>query len=252
MKIPRFLFPALFSVVFMPVGLSAAQKSRVDPEALAWLKRMSTSLADARSFTFASRAIVEVPAETGQFLTFFSTADVALQRPDKLSARLRGEAPCFDFYYDGATVAAFAPGNKVYSRTKSPSTIDGMLSGLEEETGIRFATAPLLFSNPYEALTRGITSAVVVGPVVVNGVPCEHLAFRAPGVNWEIWVESNARALPRRIAATFTDRVNFPRTIVEFSRWNLHPWLSSGKFNFRPPAGTSEIPFRSVLKSAGR
>lgn len=252
MKISRFFVLALFSTLLPPSALFAAEKSRVDPSALTWLQRMSNTLGGAPSFTFASKAIVEVPAQTGQFLTLYSTADVALQRPDKLSARLGGEAPCFDFYYDGSTVSAFAPGNKVYSQAKAPATIDAMLPGLEQETGIRFATMPLLLSNPYAALTRGLTSAVVVGPAVVNGVSCQHLAFRSPGVNWEIWVEDNDRALPRRMAATFTDRVNFPRTIVEFSRWNLRPWLSSGRFTFHPPAGTKEIPFRSVLKSTGR
>ena len=34
-----------------------------------------------------------MPAKTGQFITLFSTAEVALKRPDKLRARLTGEAP---------------------------------------------------------------------------------------------------------------------------------------------------------------
>ena len=51
---------------------------------------------------------------------------------------------------------------------------------------------------------------------------------------------------------TFTDQPNFPRTVVEFSGWNLNPWLGAGDFVFRKPAGAKEIPFASVLKSAGR
>lgn len=251
MKIPRFLLVGLFSMILLP-ATPAAEKARIDPKALEWLKRMSSTLAGAKAFTYSAQSIVEVPAQTGQFLTLFPRAEVALQRPNKLRAHLSGEAPSFDFYYDGTTVSAFAPGTKVYSSAKAPATIDEMLPGLQSETGIRFATMPLLLSNPYGALTRGLTSGVVIGPVVVNGVPCEHLAFRAPGVNWEIWVEANDRALPRRLAMTFTDRVNFPRTIVGFSSWNLRPWLPSGTFVFRPPAGASEIPFLSVLKSSGR
>ncbi len=252
MKIPRLLPLVLFSVFLLPTGSRAADKSRIDPKALEWLKRMSSTLQETKAFTCDTESIVEVPAQTGQFLTLFSRAQVALQRPNKLKAKLAGEAPAFDFYYDGATVSAFAPGTKAYSSTKAPGTIDEMLSGLEEETGIRFATAPLFVSNSYAAMTSGLTSGVVVGPTVVHGVTCEHLAFRAPGVNWEIWVEANARALPRRVAVTFTDRTNFPRTIVEFKRWNLRPWLSPGSFVFHPPAGAKEIPFLAVLKSSGR
>jgi hypothetical protein len=124
-----------------------------------------------------------------------------------------------------------------------------MLPALQQETGIRFASAPLLFSDPYSVLSRGLLSAIVVGPSAVNGTRCEHLALRSPGVNWEIWIETGPQALPRRLAVTFTDRTNFPRVLVEFSHWNLRPWLKDSDFVFRKPAGAREIPFLSVLKS---
>jgi hypothetical protein len=231
---------------------AATASGTIDQKALASLKRMSDALASAKSLTYQSRAIIEVPAKTGQLLTLFTDADVALMRPDKLRARLTGEAPPFHFYYDGKTVTAFAPGTKTFSTMKAPATIDAMLPDLENETGIRFATAPLLLSNPYRVLTRGLTSAVVVGPSMVRGTVCDHLAFRSPGINWEIWIAATGSPLPHRLAVTFTDRPNFPRTLVEFSSWNLHPWLSARDFGFSKPSGAAEIPFLSVLKSAGR
>ena len=92
----------------------------------------------------------------------------------------------------------------------------------------------------------------MVGPATVRGTACEHLAFRSPGVNWEIWIAIKSAAVPLRLAVTFTDRPNFPRTLVEFSNWNLNPWLGAGDFVFRKPRGASEIPFLSVVKSTGR
>ena len=233
--------------------VQAAPSDRsVNPKALAALKRMSDTLAAAKAFTYVSSSIFEVPAKNGQSITLFSNAKVALQRPDKLRGTLTGESPHFDFFYDGKTVAAFAPHTKAYSLKKAPATIDAMLPDLEEETGIRFVTAPLLLSNPFRVMTRGLTSAVVVGPAVVRGVACEHLAFRSPGINWEIWVESKPAALPLRLAVTFTDRPNFPSTLVEFSNWNLSPWLGAGDFVFHKPRGAARTPFLSVMKSTGR
>ena len=230
----------------------AQATSRVDPQALEALKRMSTTLGAAKALTYRSRTIVEVPAKTGQFITLFSTAEVALKRPDKLRARLTGEAPHFDFYYDGATASAVAPVNNVYSTVEAPSTIDTMVPAMQQETGIRFVTAPFLFSDPYGVLTRKLISGIVVGPAVVNGRPFQHLAFRSPGVNWEVWIESGQRALPWRLAVTFTDRTNFPRVLVQFRSWNLNPWLKAGDFSFRKPAGAREIPFVSVIKPNAR
>jgi len=89
---------------------------------------------------------------------------------------------------------------------------------------------------------------VVVGSDTVQGDPCYHLAFRAPGVNWEIWIESGDRALPRRLVITYTDKLNFPRFLIEFSHWNLHPWLNAGDFEFKKPAGAKEISFLPELK----
>jgi hypothetical protein len=126
-----------------------------------------------------------------------------------------------------------------------------MLAGLTEETGIRFASAPLLFSDPHKVLTRDLKSATVVGQVVVNGIACEHLAFRSPGVNWEIWIDAGPTALPRRLAVTYTDQANFPRTLVEFTSWNLQPWLGQSSFTFQPPAKAEEIPFNAAMKKAG-
>jgi len=127
-----------------------------------------------------------------------------------------------------------------------------MLPFIEKETGIHFAEAYVLFSDPYAVLTQGLTSAVVVGSDTVQGAPCEHLAFRAPGVNWEIWIENGERALLRLLAITYTGETNFPRSLVEFSHWNLHLWLAEGDFDFKTPAGAKEIAFLRELKALRR
>lgn len=242
--------PKFFSAAAMAALLlaPAARAGTIEQRALAPLQRMSDTLAAAKSFTYQSRTVVEVPAKTGQLITMVSQADVALRRPDKLMARFTGEAPHFDFFYNGATASAYAPGNNVYSTTKAPATIDAMLPALQKETGIRIASAGLLRSNPFAALTQGMTSAALMGTVQINGEPCDHLAFRRDGVNWEIWIPTGARALPRRLAATFTDRPGNPRVLVEFSNWNLHPLLHPGDFEFHPPRGSREIPFLSVVR----
>jgi len=231
---------------------TAASNSHLEQNALDRLKRMSAILGAANALTFRTSSTVEVPAKTGQFITLFATSEIALERPNKLRARVTGEVPNFDFTYDGGTIGAYAPNNNVYSVSKAPGTIDAMLPFIEKETGIHFAAAYVLFSDPYAVLTQGLTSAVVVGSDTVQGAPCEHLAFRAPGVNWEIWIESEERSLPRRLAITYTGETNFPRSLVEFSHWNLHPWLSDGDFDFKKPADAKEIAFLPELKAKAR
>ena len=146
-----------------PSPKTAAPNAHLEQKALDELKRMSATLAAANAFTFRTSNTVEVPADTGQYITLFATSEIALRRPNKLRARVTGEVPNFDFAYDGSTIAAFAANNNVYSVSKGPGTVDEMLPFVEKETGIRFASANLLLSDPYAALTKGLTSAVVVG-----------------------------------------------------------------------------------------
>lgn len=244
--------PLVIASLVACAGLTASPAPAIDPNALSLLGRMGDTLSHAKAFAYRARVSMEVPSVTGQFITLFPEGGVALKRPDKLRARFAGDAPPFDFFYDGSSVTVFAPHASVYSSAKAPSSIDAMLSGLRHETGVRLPALPLLKDDPCAALTRNLQSAVVVGETKVSGVKCDHLAFRRPGVNWEIWIESGSRALPRRIAATFTDRPNFPRTIVEFTSWNLHPWLPDSLFVFRKPHGAKELSFATVLGDAQR
>jgi len=216
-----------------------------EQHALDLLKRMSTTLSGARAFTYRSRSTVEIPAKTGQFVTLFAQSEVALERPNKLSVRVTGEVPNFDFYYDGKTFEAYSQNNHVYSMDSAPDNIDGMLKVIEEKTGIHFPSADVMFSDPYAMLSKKLVSAFVVGPATVDGQACEHLAFISRGVNWEIWVDSGERALPRRLAVTYTDVQNLPRFLVEFSDWNLQPSLSDADFAFKPPVDAKQVPFSS-------
>lgn len=242
-KIAACVFLAVASATSFAGQMPSAKA--IDPQALASLRRMSAKLASAKAFTYTSRSTLEVRAKSGQFIALFSVADVALKRPDRLRARFSGDAPHFDFFYDGATAAAYAPASRVYSSIKAPPTVDALLPGLERETGIRLVFAGLLFSDPYAALTSDVRAATFLGESVADGVPCEHSAFRAKGVDWEIWIESGKRALPRRLAVTFAGS---RPVIVDFLRWDFHPALRPGYFAFNPPSGATKIPFASLFK----
>ena len=229
-------------------SLHAEASVRIDTNALALLKRMSDTLSNAKSFTFRSDSILEMPYATGQLITVISEGQVAVHRPNKIMALYAGDAHSFGFLYDGSSVTAVAPQAKAFSTSKAPGTIDEMLTGLRGETGIHLHSAPLLYKDPYAHLTRNIRSAAIIGRTFVNGVPCDHLAFRSPGVDWEIWISSGKVALPYRLASTFTDKPGLPRKFIDFSSWNLRPWISSTLFTFRKPKDFQEIPFQNVLQ----
>ena len=215
----------------------------LEQQALDRLKQMSEQLASAKAFTYRSHSSEEVPAKTGQFLTFFADSKIALERPNKLHANVAGDVPNFHLYYDGSKVSAFDPEKNVYAVSSAPGTIDEVLPFMMKKTGIQFPAADILYRDPYTEMTRGLTHAIVVGPTKVNGVACEHFAFMGPGINWEMWIDSGKSALPRRLALTYKEAPNFPRYMVEFSDWNLKPKLGAGQFVFKKPGNAKQIEF---------
>jgi len=215
----------------------------IEKHALDRLKQMSEKLVSAKVFTYRSNSFVELQADTGQFLTFFTDAEVALQRPNKLRINVTGDVPNFQLYFDGAKLSAFDPKNNFHAVSGSLATIDEMLDFLMSKAQFNFPSAEILNSNPYAVMTKNLTHAIVVGPSMVNGVPAEHFAFMEPGINWEIWIESGNNPLPLRLAMTYKQVPNFPRFLVEFSDWNLNPKLSSDTFVFKIPANSKQIEF---------
>lgn len=216
----------------------------IEKYALERLKQMSEKLASAKSFTYRSNNFMEVQAEaTGQFLTFFVETEVALQRPNKLRVNVFGDVPGFQFYFDGVKVTAFDPQKNVHSVSEPIATIDEMLEFVTSKAHINFPSADFMYSNPYAVMTKNLTHAIVVGPSMVNGVPCEHFAFMEPGLNWEIWIENGKRALPLRLAMTYKQVPNFPRFMIEYKDWNLDPKLNADIFVFKAPSNSRQIGF---------
>ncbi len=215
----------------------------IDQHALDRLKQMSEKLASTKTFTFHANSFIEVQAVTGQFLTFFTDSDVALQRPNKLRVNVSGDVPDFQLYFDGAKLTAFDPQKNLHSVSDPLDTIDKMLDFVMTKAHINFPSADFMYSNPYAVMTKNLTHAIVVGPSMVNGVPCEHFAYMEPGINWEIWIENGKRALPLRLSMTYKQVPNFPRFMVEYKDWNLNPKLSADIFVFKAPANAKQIEF---------
>jgi len=216
----------------------------MDQRALDLLKRMSDSLAAARSYGYHTRSSMEIPASTGQFLTFFAQADLLVERPNKLRVRIGGDGPAYQITYDGSRVWAFDPAKNLYAVLDAPGSIEETLSLLVTKAGIHFPASNFMASDPYAVMTRDLSSAFVVGASNVNGAACDHLAFIGPGIDWEVWVESGKKeALPQRLAITYKDAADSPRYMVEFFDWNLKRKPAPTDFVFKAPKDARQIEF---------
>jgi len=213
--------------------------------ALDLVKKMSAKLAATPAFLVRTRSALEAPGGTGQFLTFFTESVIAVKRPNQLSAEIRGDAPPFDFYYNGSKMTAYEPTRKLYATTDAPKTLDELLPFAAKTAGILLPFEDVLYSDPYAALTQNLTSAFYAGYSVIGGVRCEHVALATPEIAGEIWIDAKTD-LPCRVAGILLHVQDAPRFSVEYYDWKLKPKLPERLFTFTPPAGAKAIDFGAV------
>jgi len=231
-------------------GGATASASVLEPEALDLVKKMSAKLAETQSFVVRTRSSVEAPSGTGQLVTFFSESTLAVKRPNKLSAEIRGDAPPFDLYYDGTTMTAYEPTHKLYAQTAAPKTLDELIPFAAKTAGVLLPFDDVVYSDPYAALSKDLTSAFYVGYSVIRGQRCEHVALAAPGIAGQIWIDAKTH-LPCQIAGTLLDVQGAPRFSVEYYDWKLGHALPEKTFEFSKPAGADSMDFRA-LTGVGR
>ena len=231
-------------------GPTTASTRVMEEGALDLLKKMSAKLASTHEFVVRTRSSTEAPGGTGQFLTFFTESVVAVKRPNKLSAEIRGDAPPFDFYFNGEKMTVYEPTHKLYATTDAPKTLDELVPFAAKTAGILLPFEDILYNDPYAVLTQEITSAFYAGYSVIRGARCEHVALAAPGIVGEIWIDAKTD-LPCLIAGAVLDVQGAPRFTVEFYDWKLKPELPDKLFTFAKPKGAEPMDFRA-LTGAGR
>jgi hypothetical protein len=123
-----------------------------------------------------------------------------MRRPDRVMINVAGDDGSTKLFYDGKTVTLLGVESKKYATIPVPNTIQGMLENVIGKLGVDFPLADLLTNAPDKSFMSGVTSGREVATVTIDGVPCRHLLFtQPPGIELELWVEKNHKALRRRL-----------------------------------------------------
>ena len=175
--------------------LAQAQTPAVDPAAVQKLAAhepsSSTALQQLQRATRRARWRICTSPGTASTSTSRPTSTVA--RPDKLRAARAGGVMDQRLYYDGKTLTLYNPADKVYATEPAPPTVEKTIDFARETIGILLPAADLIYRGAYPLLLQDLKLAAVVGKVVIGGVPCEHLLFSRPGVDFQIWIAEGSR-----------------------------------------------------------
>jgi hypothetical protein len=220
-----------------------AQPTGVDPGAQQLLKASTDFLARQERLCLDTESSIDVVLATGQKIQYNYTVQVSVERPNKLRAERTGELVDQVFYYDGESLTLHDPHDGYYAVIGAPGTLEETLDFAREKLDVVAPAGDLLYKNAYDILMENVTSGFVVGKAVIDGVRCDHLAFRAPHVDWQIWIEEGERPLVRKLVITTLDKLNAPQFIVVAKNWNLEPEFNAATFSFKPSPGLRKLEF---------
>lgn len=216
-------------------------KGAIEPEANELLRRMSDYLTEAQFFSVKAEVWQDVQLNSGQEVEAGRTIDLQVRRPNRFHTEVRSTRRNRSLNYDGKSITLLDRVQNFYGSIPAPGTLDEAVDVASERFGITLPLEDIIVSNPYQSAMGKVTSGILLGPVTVLGVPCEHLAFSLENVDWQIWIEDGARPVPRKIVITYKDEEGSPKYTAILSNWDFETKLPDFLFKFEPPAGAKEI-----------
>lgn len=215
----------------------------IDPQCEAMVRRMGERLASAQSFTFNAYTIRQEFLDDGQKVDVARKEQVAVRRPDRVSASITGDEGDSEFTFDGKTVTLLNQRDHVYGQTEIAGNLDHVFDTLATKYGMTLPLVDLVLADPAKAMLARVHSCTDLGLAYVFDTKCRHLAFRQGDIDWEVWIQEGDEPLPRKLAITYKDSPGNPQYIAYLSDWKLNADLPDERFTFTPPADAKKVDF---------
>ena len=230
-------------VLLLSGGLAGAEPAPppAPTDAKAILKSASDWLGSQKSLELSFDSDIEIITPQLEKIQFTSSGTMVLVRPDKYRGHRFGGYADVELVFDGKTASVLGKNLNVYTQLELPGTVDQMIEAMRAGHGVAMPAGDFLLSRPYDVLVAGVLEAKHIGPGVIDGVACEHLAFRNGETDWQLWVEAGGKPMPRKVVITSKTLAAAPQYTVRIKTWKTGVTPAAGIFTFLPPAGAKKL-----------
>jgi len=211
---------------------------------------MSSTLGNARSFSFRSVAVMDEQIGPEQTAQLARDARIVVRRPDRIFAEGKAGDDVLDLWYQGGSLTVLDKAANTTATVPTPGRIDSMLDEVAKKYGLTIPLADFLFSDPYKTLTADVQTARYVQQCDVEGVKCDHLLFTQEMIDWQIWIDTAPAAVPRKFAIDYKSLPGRPQFTAMLSDWNLEAPADDGQFKPEIPSGAKKIELVQLLQGA--
>lgn len=221
-------------------------RAAIDPGVLQALDRTGEALRRLKNFELQVAMTTDELLDNDQMAQVGRSATLQVRRPDGLRADMRNDRGDHKvLYYDGRKASLWDPASRYYTMVDAPPTLAALVRVLADRYGIDLPAADLFEWDSSRLDERGVRSADYLGEADIDGTRTGHYAIREEGMDWQIWIERGALALPRKLVITTTDVAGRPQHSV-LMRWKLSPKFGSTNFEFIPPTGARRIAIQTL------
>jgi hypothetical protein len=222
------------AILFAPGGAQGQDASKI-------LKAMSDYVGSQKTISATFDADIEVVTPEVQKIQFTNSGQVLLSRPDKLRATRTGGYADVEVVFDGKTLTVLGKNLNAFTQVDAPGSIDQIIDRLRDEFSVAMPGADLLRSNSYDELMADVIDAKHIGRGVIDGVECEHLAFRNSDTDWQLWVEVGSKPIPRKYVITSKAVGAAPQYTLRIKDWKTDVPVAANAFEFAAPAGAKKV-----------
>lgn len=224
----------VLTMVFIPT-LSHAQ----DPDRI--VRAMSDYLVKAKTMSLTYDADIEVITPDIQKLQFASSGHVLLSRPNKVRATRVGGYANVELVFDGNTLTVLGKNINTMAQVQAPGSVDQLVHRLRDEFSVAMPGADFLLSSSYDELMMGVLNVKHIGRGVIDGVECEHLAFRSEDADWQLWVEVGDKPIPRKYVITSKGVAAAPQYTLRIKDFRADVETGADAFAFKVPESAKKV-----------
>jgi hypothetical protein len=210
------------------------------------LKAMSDYVTGQKTLSLTFDSDIEVITSELQKIQFTSSGQVLLSRPDRMRATRTGGYADVELVFDGKTVTVLGKNVNAFAQADAPGTVDQLIDRLRDQLDVALPGADLLLSRVYDELMAEVVDAKHIGQGVIDGIDCEHLAFRAADTDWQLWVEIGPRPVPRKYVITSKATNGAPQYTLRIKEWRTEVPVAADAFEFKAPADAKKVEFAAL------
>jgi hypothetical protein len=227
-------------------ALSASTVVQAADDADKILKAMSDYVGSQKLISATFDSDIEVITPDLQKIQFTSSGQVQLSRPDKIRMRRTGGYTDVELVYDGKTLTLSGNNTKAYVQQEMSGSTDQMIDQVRDNLATSMPGTDLLLTNSFDELIQGVIDSRHIGQGVIDGVECEHLAFRNADTDWQIWVETGTRPIPRKYVITSKAVAGAPQYTLRIKDWKTDAAIGADAFTFKAAADATKVTIQAM------